>query len=412
MALNEFKKSYEMFEEVQKYVPGGINFPRTPHFLTFGSHPVFTAKAKGAKFWDVDGNEFIDYMCAYGAVALGYGHPKVEEAAAMQREKCNATNVPGEYWLNLSKFMVEELPVADWVVWGKNGSDVTSFAAMAAREHTGRWGIAVAEHAYHGLHHWCIESDIGIPPAYKSHVYRFQYNDIEDLQELVEKHKGEIGGLFLTPVGHWALRDQEEPAPGYFEGVRELCDKEGMLFLMDDIRCGFRIRYEGTHAYYSKVEPDIVCFGKAIGNGYPIACAVGKKHLMESAKRIYWSGTHFYSQVPMAACMATLNEMKASGAIERIKETGEKFQQGLRDAAKAHGQDVSVTGHPAMPYMTFANDPSREKNRFFCGEASKRGVFLHPHHNWFISAALTDEDLKKTMDVADECFKLSKEKYG
>ncbi len=412
MGLYEFKRSYEMFESAQKVVPGGIFFPRTPHFLTFGSHPVFTDRALGARFWDIDGNEFIDYMCAYGAVVLGYNHPAVEEAARKQAERCNATTVPSDYWLKLSEFLVQEIPVADWVAYGKNGSDATTFAAIVARIHTGRQGIAMAHHAYHGLHNWCIESEAGIPPEYKTHVYKFQYNDLEDLQALVESKRGELAAVFLTPVGHWALADQEDPAPGFFEGVRELCDREGMLFLMDDIRCGFRIKYEGTHAYYGNADPDIICFGKAMGNGHPISVALGKAELMESAKKVYWSGTHFYSGVPMAAAMACLREIKESGAIERIKDMGTILQAGLRDHAKSHGVEVSVTGHPAMPYMTFEDDASREKMRFFCGEASRRGIFFHPHHNWFISAALTKDDLARTMEVTDICFKLVKDKYG
>ena len=220
MDLYNYKKSYEMFEAVQKVIPGGINFPRTPHFLTFGSHPVFIDRTRGAKFWDVDGNEFIDYMCSYGAVVLGYSHPKVDEAAKQQLARSNSSTIPSFQWLEFSEYLVGEIPYMDWVSYGKNGSDATTFAAMVCRVHTGRNGIAMSHHAYHGLHHWCIESDVGIPPEYKSHVYKFTYNDLEDLEELVSKHKGEIAGVFLLPVGHWALKDQEEPAPGFYEGVR------------------------------------------------------------------------------------------------------------------------------------------------------------------------------------------------
>lgn len=412
MSVYEFKKSYEMFDEVQKYIPGGISFPRTPRFLTFGSFPVFTARTQGAKFWDVDGNEFIDYMCSYGAVLLGYNHPAVDEAYRRQLEKCNSTTVPSNLWLDCAKFLVGEIPYMDWAVFGKNGSDVTSYSAMVARHYTGRNGIVMAHNAYHGLHHWCIESTAGIPPEYKMHVYKFEYNDLDSLKEVVEQNKGKIAGVMLTPVGHWALKDQEEPAKGFYEGVRKLCDEEGILMIIDDIRCGFRLKYEGSHRYYTGVDPDLICFGKAIGNGYPISVAMGTNRLLDSAKAIYWSGTHFYSAAPMAALMACLKEIKESGAIEKIFDMGTRFMNGLREQAKLHELEVSVTGHPAMPYMTFANDESREKNRFFCGEAAKRGIFLHPHHNWFVSAALTEEELEKTLDVTNECFKLTAQKVG
>lgn len=399
-------RSYKLFEEAKQVIPGGIPMPRTPLFLTFGSHPVFSTEAKGARFKDVDGNEYIDYMCAYGAVLLGYGHPAVEEAAEKQRKKMNCASIPPDTWVDLARFVTGEIPMADWCVFGKNGSDVTSYAAMLARTYTGKPGIAVAHHAYHGLHHWCIESDVGIPPEYKEHVYKFNYNDLEDLEEVVDKNRDQLAGVFITPVGHWALGDQEEPAPAFFDKVREICDREGMLFLMDDIRCGFRYDYRGTHAYYGESEPDVICFGKAIANGYPLALAAAKSKFMEAAQKIYWSATHFYSAAPMAAAMATMKEIKESGAIERVYQLGTRLQETLREQAKSHGLKISVTGHPSMPFMTFDQDENLEMNRLFCGEAAKNRVFLHPHHNWFVSAALTDSDLERTFEVTDQCFKI------
>ena len=408
----EVKKSYELFERAQQVVPNGVNFPRTPKFLTFGKHPAFIARTQGARFWDVDGNEFIDYMCAFGAVALGYNHPAVDAAYRKQLEQSNSSTLPSAMWLECAEFLVREIPYMNWVSYGKNGSDATTYAAMVCRIFAARPGIALAEHAYHGLHHWCVESDTGIPPEYKAHVYKFEYNNLESLRALVAREKGKIAGVFLTPVGHWALKDQEEPKPGFYEGVREICDREGMLMVIDDIRCGFRIHYQGAHRYYTKVDPDLICFAKAIGNGYPIAVAMGTNKIMEAAKWVYWSGTHFYSAGPMAAVIATLKEMKASNAVAKIKKMGTALMSGLKEQAARHELEVSVTGHPAMPYMLFKNDPKMEKVRFFCGEAAVRGIFLHPHHNWFISAALTDADLTRTLEVTDACFKLTAEKFG
>jgi len=411
MKLHTTKKSYEMFEQAQKVIPGGLNFPRTPRFLTFGVHPAFISRTKGVRFWDVDGNEYIDYMCSFGAVGLGYNHPAVDEAYKAQLEASNSSTMPSFQWLDCANFLVGEIPYMDWVSYAKNGSDVTTYAAMVARVHTGRNGIAMAEHAYHGLHHWCIESTVGIPPEYKTHVYKFHYNDLNSLREVIDRQKGKIAAVFLTPVGHWSLKDQEEPKPGFYEGVREICDKEGMLMVIDDVRCGFRIKYEGSHCYYTKINPDLICFGKAIANGYPIAVTMGKEQFKESAQKVYWSGTHFYSAAPMAAAIATLKELKASGAIEHIFKMGGMFMDGLRKQASLHEVPVSVTGHPAMPFMVFGEDPAFDKSRFFCGEAARRGIFLHPHHNWFISGALTEQDVNKTLDVTDECFKLVSQKF-
>jgi len=409
---DRYKNSYQLFERATQVIPGGIPSPRTPYFLTFGKQPVFIDRAEGARLWDVDGHEYIDYMCAYGAVFLGYQHPVVEKAVQEQAKKSNCTSLPSRKWVELAEFLVQDIPMADWCVFAKNGSDVTSHAAMVARAHTEKPGIARAHHAYHGVHHWCVESTVGIPPEYKEHNYFFNYNDIEDMEEVVEKNKDRLAALFLTPVGHWALKDQEEPAPAFLEKARELCDKHGILLAIDDIRCGFRIKYEGTHAYYSNIEPDLLCFGKAIGNGHPLAVSLGKKEYFESAKRLYFSGTHFYSAEPLAAALACLNEIKTSGAIEKVHKLGTRLMEGLREAGKNHGFNVSVTGHPAMPYMTFENDDNREKNREFCAEAAIRGIFFHPHHNWFVSAALNEEDIEKTIEASDGSFKAMKENQG
>jgi glutamate-1-semialdehyde 2,1-aminomutase len=407
----DYKNSYELFERAQKVIPGGIFMPRTPLFVTYGEFPVFMERGEGAHFWDIDGNEFIDFMCSYGAVGIGYNHPRVEEAARAQQEKVNSSTIPGALWVELAEFLVQEIPMADWVAYGKNGSDVTTYAAMVARNFTGKPGIARMKGAYHGLHHWCIASDIGQPPEYKTHVYDFEFNDVEDLEELVSEKKGVLAGVFLTPVGHWAMHDQDEPIPGWFEKVREICDREGILMMIDDIRAGFRIDYRGSHRYYSEVEPDILCFAKTIANGYPISVALCGEKLFELSKKVYWSATHFYSAVPMAATLACMKVIKEEGLIEKIRRDGERLMSTLKEQAKAHGLSAGVTGHPSMPYMTFADDPSLEKMRFFCGHAARRGIFLHPHHNWFVSAALTEEDLDKTFEVTDACFKLVKEKY-
>jgi len=157
---------------------------------------------------------------------------------------------------------------------------------------------------------------------------------------------------------------------------------------------------------------DIQCFGKAMANGYAISVAAARKEMMDAAKTIFFTGTHYFSGVPFAAALACIDEIQASGAIEYIRKTGTQLMDGLRQAANAAGLQVSVTGPPAMPYMTFADDPLFEKNRFFCGEAARRGIFFHPHHNWFVCAAMTESDILRTIDVAFECFKLTKEKFG
>jgi glutamate-1-semialdehyde 2,1-aminomutase len=188
-----------------------------------------------------------------------------------------------------------------------------------------------------------------------------------------------------------------------------VCKAEGILILSDDIRCGFRLNANGSHVYYG-FEPDLVCFGKAMANGYPISALTGKEAYKEAAEAVFFSGTHFFAAVPMAASLAAIRVINRDGVIKKLYDTGMKLKEGMTALAAEAGLKVHYTGHPVMPFMRFDGDADFSVNRFFCGEAAKRGIFLHPHHNWFVCLGHTDADIARTLEVARECFKLVKEK--
>jgi glutamate-1-semialdehyde 2,1-aminomutase len=411
MKVYEFTKSYELFEEAKKYVPNGIYGPRTPTFLTFGSYPAFIRRGEGCRIWDVDGNEFIDYMCSFGTNLLGLKHPKVEAAAKKQMENADCFTLPSDQWLPMAKKMTGTIHNGDWCVFGKNGSDVTSYAVAVARVYTGKWIILMAKGSYHGSHAWCQPHGAGIPEEWKSHIRYIEYNDSDDLKRVVEENRGAIAAIILTPHRHDALRDQELPAQNFVDTVNSLAEKEKFLVIIDDIRCGFRLNLSGSALHYG-YKADLQCFGKAMANGYPIAVAMGREILKEEASKVFFTGTHFFSGVPFAAAIATIDEIQASGAIEKIGKLGTMLMKGMSDAASSEGVKVTLSGPPAMPFMNFHDDPTFEKNRYFCGEAAKRGIFFHPHHNWFVCAAMEEKDIRQTIEVSSLCFKLTKEQLG
>jgi glutamate-1-semialdehyde 2,1-aminomutase len=402
-----FKKSYEMLDEAKKYIPNGIYGPRSPMFLTFGSYPCFLERGKGSHIWDVDGNEYIDYMCSFGTNILGIGHEGVESAARQQMERGNCFTLPSNRWNELAKRLVELTSGMDWTVFGKNGSDATSYAIAVARHHTKKRVILTANGAYHGAHFWNSHNPAGIPPEYQAFVEHFDFNDLDGIKAKFEEFSGDIAAVMLTPYHHPAMADQVMPNKGYFDGVRELCDKNGSLFIMDDIRCNFRLHINGSHVFFG-VKPDIVTMGKAMANGHPISAALGIDELREAAEGVYFSGTHYFSAVPMAAALATMDIIEEEGVIEEVAKLGAMLKKGLKTAAEKSGISVNLTGHDAIPFMTFADDPVFEKNRLFCGEAAKRGIFFHPHHNWFLSSAHTDADIEKSIGVAEEAFEIVK----
>ncbi|PKN77375.1 MAG: glutamate-1-semialdehyde 2,1-aminomutase [Deltaproteobacteria bacterium HGW-Deltaproteobacteria-10] len=411
MKLYELTKSYQLFEEAQQYVPNGIYGPRTPAFLTFGSYPAFIHRGEGCRIWDVDGNEYIDYMCSFGTNILGLKHPKVDAAAKKQWENADCFTLPSDQWLPLAKKIVGTISGADWCVFGKNGSDVTSYAITLARIFTGKMDILLAKGSYHGSHFWCQPHGEGVPEEWKTHIHYFEYNDVSDLQRVLSEHNGTVAGIVLTPHRHDSMRDQELPTKEFVAAVNSLAKKDGFVVIGDDVRCGFRLDLAGSSKHYG-FNADIQCFGKAIANGYAISVAASRKELMDSAKKIFFTGTHYFSGVPFAAALACIDEIQASGAIEHIRKMGIMLMDGLKDAANAEGVPVNLTGPPAMPFMTFANDPFFETNRFFCGQAARRGIFFHPHHNWFVCAAMEEADIRKTLDVASDCFKLVKKQTG
>lgn len=405
-----FEKSYAMLEKAKQWIPNGIYGPRTPAFLTYGSYPCFLNRGKGSHIWDVDGNEYIDYMCSFGTNIIGLCNEEVDAAAIEQMKSGDCFTLPGNRWNELAETLVNQIHGQDWVVFAKNGSDVTTYATTIARAYTGKNKIILAEGAYHGSHYWCTHSNFGIPAEYQAHILYFNYNDMEQLKKIIADNSGQIAGIMLTPHHHPALADQQMPVPGFYKELREMCDREGMLMMIDDIRCGFRLHENGSHCYFG-ADPDLVCFGKAMANGYPISAMTGKALYKGAAEGAFFTGTHYFSGVPMAAAITTMKVIVRDGIVDYVKEMGTKLKQGMVEQAAAAGLKIIYTGPPAIPFMRFEGDNDFSVNRFFCGEAAKRGIFLHPHHNWFLSGAHTVEDINKTLQVTEECFRLTKKAF-
>jgi len=405
-----FEKSYAMLEKAKQWIPNGIYGPRTPAFLTYGSYPCFLTRGKGSHIWDVDGNEYIDYMCSFGTNIIGLCNEEVDAAAIEQMKNGDCFTLPSNRWNELAEAMVNQIKGQDWVVFAKNGSDVTTYATTIARAYTGKNKIILAEGAYHGSHYWCTHSSFGIPAEYNAHILYFHYNDMEELKRIIADNSGQIAGIMLTPHHHPATADQLMPAPGFYQELREICDREGMLMMIDDIRCGFRLHENGSHCFYN-ADPDLICFGKAMANGYPISAMTGKELYKATAQGAFFTGTHYFSGVPMAAALTTLKVIVRDGVVDYVNQIGLELKQGMEQQALAAGLKISYTGPPAIPYMRFVEDQDFSVNRFFCGEAAKRGIFFHPHHNWFISGAHTREDIEKTLQVTEECFALTKKAF-
>ncbi len=409
MKTYDYPNSRALFERAAKVIPCGIYGHLSPAPLVPPSHyPFYAQSALGSRFTDVDGNEFIDYMCAYGPMVLGYCHEKVDAAARKAQDAGNCITTPAPVMVELAETLVDLVPVADWAFFAKNGNDVTTQALMVARCATGRKKIIAISGGYHGVapwtqglgHHGVIEED-------QANMIRVPWNDFKAFERAVYNHPDQIAGFIATPYHHPAFLDSEYPAEGYWDKVVALCRQKGIVVIVDDIRCGFRMDLGGSHEFFG-FKPDLVCFCKAIGNGHPISALVGTEALKNDAGKVFYTGSYWFSAAPMAAALACINEMKELGGPKVMIEFGKKLLDSMVGIAKKYGYDLKVTGAPSMPYLRIINDPTLNLHQDWCAEVTRRGAFFSSHHNWFMSYAHNEDDHKKTLEIVDEAFSVIK----
>lgn len=400
-----YPKSKELFARAARVIPWGIYGHMSPTLQVPGAFPYYTTRAEGCRYTDIDGNEFIDYMCAYGPMILGHNYPPVEEAAAAQAALANCTNHPAPVMVELAEYLTELVPVAEWVFFAKNGGDVTTYALLVARAHSGRKKVIMVNKHYHGVAPWCTSlGHGGITPEDHHNVLRVEWNDLEGFTALVKKYRGEIAAFIAQPYHHITFGKQEMPAEGYWQEIEKICRDEGIVLISDDVRTGFRLHIGGSHEHFG-YRPDLVCFSKALANGHPISACVGRKDLMNAASKVLYTGSFWMSAAPMAAALATLKTLKETGGVDKIKHAGTLLMNGLEELGARYGMEIETSGAPGLPFMHFKEDPDYYLQQEFCAAVTKRGSFFHPHHNWFLSTAHEDKDIHETLNHAEAALK-------
>ncbi|MBQ9945343.1 MAG: aminotransferase class III-fold pyridoxal phosphate-dependent enzyme [Clostridia bacterium] len=412
--INKYEKSREWFDRATKVVPSGVYGhlgPAEGNFMPVTSFPLMGDRAQGSYFWDVDGNRFIDYMCAYGPNVLGYNDPDVDAAAVEQLKKGNCMTSPSYKMVEFAELLVDTVACADWAFFAKNGNDVTTAAIMTARAATHRKKIVFINGYYHGVSPWTQKIDYpGIIPEDVANNLYIDWNDFDQLQKVFDDNKGEIAAFISTPYMHGNYLDNSLPADGYWKKVRELCTANGTVLIVDDVRCGFRLDLAGSDHYYG-FEADLICFCKALANGYNVSALCGKDSLKNAVSSLSYTGSYWLSAMPFAAGIACINKMKELDTPKMFRELGLKLTDGLKEVATANGFNMVVSGEPSLFYLRLADDDSLFIHQDWIQECVKRGIFFAGHHNHFINASLTEEDIKYTLDVADEAFKAIRAKY-
>ena len=397
----DIAKSQSLFSKAKEVIPGGI-FGHYKYSVRETS-PKFFSRAKGSHFWDVDDNEYIDLICAYGPMILGYNHPVVDKAARTQYDLGNTVSLASPVMIELAETLVDMVSAADWALFGKNGGDSTTLAVMIARAATGRKKIVKIQDGYHGVTAWMQQDKSpGIIPSDADHVITVDWNDVNAFEKTISSYPGEISCFISSPYNHPVFRDNSLPAEGYWKKIENLCRKHGIVLIVDDVRAGFRINLAGSNVTYG-FTPDLICFGKAIANGYPISALVGSDSLKQTAQDVYYTGTQFFNAVPMVAAKTTLLELQKIDAARLMTEYGKKLKEGLVKVALEHGYELVVSGIPAMPYYRL-NNVETKTHFAWIDECVKRGVYMVGYHNHFISMAHTEKDIKNICNVASEAF--------
>lgn len=388
-------------------VPGGmwghLNAARLPE-----GYPQFFASADGCRVRDVDGREYIDFMCSWGPILLGHRQPEVQAAAEAQAAKGDCFNGPGEVMVELAEDLVAMLPHADWAMFQKNGGDATTCCVTIARAGTGRRKVLVARGSYHGALPWCSPSVAGVTAEDRAHLLHFEYNDMQSLRAAVEEAGKDLAAILVTAFRHDMGRDLELPTKEFAQAARAACDAADAALIIDEVRAGLRLDIRGSWEALG-VRPDLCAWSKAIANGYALAAVTGNDRFREAATQVFVTGSFWCGTVAMAAARATLRIARETDVAGHIRAMGLRLREGLASLANEHGIAIRQSGPPQMPLMLFEADPEVRKGRAFCSAALRHGAFFHPQHNMFLSAAHRPADIDEALQAASHGFKAVRE---
>ena len=410
VATNIADRDQELRERAKRVIPGGMwghmNAARLPP-----EYPQYFAKAEGARIWDVNGREYVDFMCAWGPMVLGYRDPDVEAAVRAQGQLGDSLNGPSERLVELAELLNETIPHCDWSMLAKNGTDATTIALTIARAATEKRKVLIARKAYHGAAPWCTPYPAGTLPEDRAHQIFYDYNDPQSLEQAAAEAGDDLAAIIATAIRHDIGRDHEMPNRVFAEAARKIADRTGAALILDDVRCGFRLNLGGSWELVG-VRPDLTAFSKAIANGYALAAVTGKDRFRDAATRIFTTGSFWFQAIPMAAALATLRKLHAIDGAALMHRAGMRLRQGLQAQADSRGIKIRQSGPPQMPLVLFEDDPEVTKGKFFCVEALKRGVYLHPVHTMFLSCAHTDAEIDRALEATDGAFAAVAAKFG
>ncbi len=416
-------KSEQLFAQALKYIPGGVNSP-VRAFGAVGGQPFFVNKAKGARVWDVDGNEYVDYVGTWGPAILGHAHPKIIKAIQVAAKKGTSFGIPNPFEVKLAQLVCSRVPSVQKVRMCNSGTEAAMSAIRLARGFTKRDKIIKFAGCYHGHADSLLvkagsgaltfghPDSAGVPAAFTQHTIVLPFNDTEAVKAVFAANQNQIAGIILEPVpGNAGLY---LPKPGYLEFLREITKTNGALLIFDEVMTGFRLGNGGAQERFG-ITPDLSCFGKVIGGGLPVGAFGGRAEIMDCLAPlgpVYQAGTLSGNPLAMAAGIVALEELAAGDAYAKLERLGAQLEAGMKDAAKSAGVPVQFNRCGSMFCAYFTSEPvhdlagamksDRDRFKKYFHGMLDQGIYLAPSQfeAGFISTAHTEADMEQTAKAA------------
>ncbi|GGE75927.1 glutamate-1-semialdehyde 2,1-aminomutase [Priestia taiwanensis] len=429
--MKEYTRSVEAFEEAKQYMPGGVNSP-VRAMKSVGMNPIFFERGKGSKVYDVDGNEYIDYVLSWGPLILGHANDQVVEGIKKVAETGSSFGAPTLIESELAKLVIERVPSIEVVRMVSSGTEATMSALRLARGYTGRNKILKFEGCYHGhgdsllikagsgVATLGLPDSPGVPEGVAVNTITVPYNDIDSVKVAFEHYGDDIAAVIVEPVaGNMGV---VPPVAGFLEGLREVTEANGTLLIFDEVMTGFRVGYNCAQGYFG-VTPDLTCLGKVIGGGLPVGAYGGKEEIMRQIAPdgpVYQAGTLSGNPLAMTAGFETLRQLTPAHYDEFIRK-GDMLEKGLNALSAKHNVPLTVNRAGSMIGFFFTKEKvinydlakTSDLDFFaaFFREMANEGVYLPPSQfeGWFLSTEHSDEDIEKSLAAVDRVFaKLTK----
>lgn len=390
-------------ERAQRVLPGGMYGHLSTKLLP-ESYPQFFSRAQGVQIWDVDGNAYIDYMCAFGPNLLGYADAEVDDAYVTQLRRGDTMTGPTTLLVQLAEAMVAQVSHAEWAIFCKNGTDATTAAVMSARASTGRGTVLRARGSYHGTSPWCTPVPAGTTEGDRGQQIFYDFNDTASLRAAADLAGLDLAAIVASPINQHVFQTQQMPTVEYATEARKICTERGALLITDEVRTGFRCSRDGIWDGLG-APPDLSAWGKVIANGHCISVLLGNAKSRAGAEAIFVTGSFWYSAAAMAAALVVMRRIRDTPYLEHLERIGSMLRVGLDEVASRHGVDFEQSGPVTMPMWKFKDDPDLRAGFFWCTEMLRGGIYTHPWHNMFINAAMTEMHVETTLKSADNAFR-------